>query len=118
MLIVGGFGAHRRGKHLLAGVLFSLLFIKPNLGAVLALYCLASRQRRMIVGVGLGIALLAGTTLFLGVELWGDYLDTSRRMTRALTGGAVCMWKQHTVYAFWRTALGANAPGLGLLSSR
>ena len=22
------------------------------------------------------------------------------------------MWKQHTVYAFWRTALGANAPPL------
>ena len=110
LLIVAGVAAHQRGKHLLSGVLLALLMIKPNLGAAFVLFCLVRRQRRMMVGLALGMTFLAGTTLILGFELWGDYLAASQRMAKALAGGGVPMWQHQTVYAFWRTVLGAAVP--------
>lgn len=112
LIIVGGFVALRRGQGILAGVVFALLLIKPNLGAVFALYCLASRNRRVLLGLAMGGALLGGVTLFLGVELWQDFFAASQRMAKALADGRVPMWKQQTVYAFWRTTLGSAAPPL------
>jgi len=106
LFAAAGACAWRRGETVRAGLWLSLLCMKPNLGLLFPVLALASRQWRVLGGFLLGLALLVVSTLPLGLSLWSDYFDASARMGQLLTSHGISIWKQQTLYAFWRWTLG------------
>lgn len=106
LLIVAGFLAWRRGRPMLAGAVFALLAIKPNLGVIFAIVCIAKGQWRMLGGMALATAILLLTTLPLGIGVWQDYLAASSEMAVHLKSGSLDIWKHQTLFAFWQGTLG------------
>jgi hypothetical protein len=90
-----------------AGLALALLFIKPNLAAFFVAACLLARQWRMLAGIASGVALLVLLSLPLGLARWGEYVSTTQHYVDVVRD-ATPLWKQLTLYAFWRTV-----PGLG-----
>jgi len=75
---VGGWWALSRGRPLLAGIVFSLVAIKPHLGIALAIVVLATRSWRVIAGIGLGGGAQALLTLTIcGPEAIAAYVRTT-----------------------------------------
>jgi hypothetical protein len=73
-VVAGGLTLHKQGKPLSAGLVLSLLALKPQLAAGLVLWMLARRDLRTLLGLGLGFALQALAVAFvLGPGLWLDY---------------------------------------------
>jgi hypothetical protein len=102
MILAAALLAWRRGADFVAGVLLALFMAKPNLGYVIPLLCLVARRRRVLTGFALGSSVLLASTLVLGFELWRFYYDGSRAFVDYIET-TVPMWKQATLYAFWRT---------------
>ena len=74
-LLIGGFGLLRRHP-VLAGVLFGILTIKPQLGILIPFALLAARQWTAIASASLTAAALVGGSVFLfGAESWKAYFD-------------------------------------------
>jgi len=111
LILAASLWAWRRRRTFTAGLLLSLLFIKPNLAIFFAPACLLARQWRVLAGMGVGGTVLALASLPLGLERWYEYARTAHDyvgivQTRALT------WKQLTLYAFWRSTIeGAGTHG-------
>ena len=110
LALVAGFGAWRRGRLLTAGLILSLLIVKPNLGVVPGLIVLTRGGRRMALGLVIGWIGLLASTLPLGAGIWEDYFAASARMAEAVRGSAMPMWKHQTLCAFWRTLPGGDLP--------
>ena len=74
-LLIGGLKLTRRHP-VLAGMLFGLLTVKPQLGLLLPFALLAARQWTAIASAGLtALALAGGSALLFGVDSWRAYLD-------------------------------------------
>ncbi len=93
-----------REKRMLAGAALSLMMFKPNLGVMFPALLLLRRQWSLLTGWMLGFALLLLSTLPLGPGIWLDYFNSGRSLAVAV-GNQIPIWKQQTIYAFWRTAL-------------
>jgi hypothetical protein len=75
-LLAFGLGGHAyiRGRKLLAGLLFGLLFVKPQLGLVMAVVLLACGEWTIIAGLALSAAAqFAATTAVFGSSIWPAY---------------------------------------------
>ncbi len=74
-LLIAGLGLLPR-RPVLAGLLFGLLTVKPQLGLLLPFALLAARQWTAIAAAGLtALALAGGSALLFGIESWQAYLD-------------------------------------------
>jgi hypothetical protein len=111
LVLAAGLWAWRRGRPLAAGLLLALFFAKPNLAVFFLGACLLARAWRVLAGIAAGCALLVLASLPLGVERWHEYLYTTRHYLEVVPSVAP-MWKQLTLYAFWRTV--ASGPGTAL----
>jgi len=108
LALAAGFGAWQKQRLLAAGLILSLLMIKPNLGAVVGLIVLARGGRRMVLGLMVGWIGLLASTLPLGAAMWEDYFAATVRMADVVRSNAVDMWKHQTLYAFWWTVPGVD----------
>lgn len=87
-LLVGGLVQLDR-RPLLAGVLFGLLTIKPQLGLLLPVFLLLTGRWRVIAAAAATIALLAGiTALVFGASVWTDYV----RLAMPEQGRVITEW--------------------------
>ncbi len=75
LFIAGGLTLHKRGKCGRAGLLLSLLALKPQLAVGLVLWMLLRRDLRTLLGLAAGFTLQAlAVAALLGPGLWFDYL--------------------------------------------
>jgi hypothetical protein len=80
---VGGWWAITQRKPLVAGIILSIVAIKPHLGMALAIVVLTMRLWQVVGGILLGFTLQAGITLTIcGREAIISYLDTTVRVLR------------------------------------
>ncbi len=87
LALAGGLTLHKQGKPGWAGLLLSILALKPQLAVGLLLWMLVRRDVRTLLGLAAGFTLQALTVaLLLGPSLWLDYLHampTISAITRA-----------------------------------
>ena len=75
LLLAGGLTLHKQGKCGWAGLLLSLLALKPQLAAGLVLWMLLRRDLRTLLGLAAGFVLqILTVATVLGPGLWLDYL--------------------------------------------
>jgi len=75
LVVAGGLTLHRRGRPGWAGLLLSLLAMKPQLALGLALWMLLRRDVRTLIGLAVGFAVQGVTVaMLLGPHVWLDYL--------------------------------------------
>ena len=75
LVLAGGLTLHKQKKPGWAGLLLSILALKPQLAVGLVLWMLVRRDVRTLLGLAAGFALQGLTVaLFLGSGLWLDYL--------------------------------------------
>jgi hypothetical protein len=75
LLVLGGLWLHKQGKCLIAGLLLSMLALKPQLAAGLVLWMLLRRDLRTLIGLAAGFALqFVVVAAVLGSGVWRDYL--------------------------------------------
>ena len=75
LVLAGGLTLHKQGKRGWAGLVLSLLALKPQLAAGLVLWMLLRRDLRTLLGLAAGFALQAlAVAALLGPGLWLDYL--------------------------------------------
>jgi Glycosyltransferase family 87 len=108
LILVLGLVLWSRNRRLASGAVLCLIMFKPNLGLVFPLVFLARRQWPLLAGWTAGFLLLVMTTLPMGLDTWVDYVGSFRILADTVAG-RIPMWKQQTIYAFWRTALGNSA---------
>ena len=106
LILVSALFLWTRERRMLAGIALSLMMLKPNLGIVFPALLLLRRQWTLITGWILGFFLLTLSTLPVGAGIWLDYFNSGRLLAVAV-GNQIPMWKQQTIYAFWRSALDA-----------
>jgi hypothetical protein len=104
LILVSGVWLWARGRPALAGAAISLLVLKPNYGLAVLPFLLVRRQWSAVAGWACGLASLVAASLFLGLQIWRDYFANYRTFSSMMATGFP-MWKQQTLYAFWRTAL-------------
>jgi len=96
------------GHRFAAGVLLALMFAKPNLGVFFPAALLAGGAWVSLAGMALGLVVMLAISLPLGIETWTDYVRTTHAYFPVLTSRTL-MWKQITLYGFWRTVTGTDA---------
>ena len=75
LVLAAGLTLHKRGQCGWAGLLLSILALKPQLAAGLVLWMLLRRDLRTLLGLAAGFALQAlAVAVLLGPRLWLDYL--------------------------------------------
>jgi hypothetical protein len=102
MILAAALLAWLRGAEVAAGVLLALFMAKPNFGFVIPLLCLVARRWRVLAGFAVGLAIMIASTIPLGLNAWRFYYEGSRAFVDYVET-TVPMWKQTTLYAFWRT---------------
>jgi hypothetical protein len=120
LFLVSGLWLWVYGRPALAGAALSLLLIKPNYGLAILPLLLVRRQWSALAGWACGLVSLLAASLCLGLGMWHDYFANYRTFSSMMATGFP-MWKQQTLYAFWRTALALPqsplAAGLWLASA-
>jgi hypothetical protein len=104
LILVTGLLLWSGGRRLLAGAVLCLLMLKPNLGLIFPALFVARRQWSLVAGWACGFALLLVSTVPIGLDVWVDYFRSYRSLATAVSA-EIPMWKQQTIYGFWRTAL-------------
>lgn len=113
--IAGGLAAWRRNRPVLAGLLLSVLAIKPQLVLPLLVLAASAREWRMVQGLCAGIAVLVASTVPLGLGLWRDYLVSMSFVGNLLAAGSPVLWKQRTLLASLSWIGGRPAGAAGVL---
>jgi hypothetical protein len=73
-LVVAGF-SWRRPRPILAGILFGMLTMKPQLGLMVPVALIAGRDWRVLGSAAVTALLLIGISVaFFGIELWRDWI--------------------------------------------
>jgi hypothetical protein len=86
MGFVGGWWALTQSRPLVAGLMLSIVAIKPHLGMAMAIVLITMRLWRIIGGILLGLLVQAGITLMVGGrEAVVAYIDTTLRVLRDTT---------------------------------
>ncbi|MEO5767987.1 MAG: glycosyltransferase family 87 protein [Polyangia bacterium] len=88
-----------RGQPVRAGMIISLMMLKPNLGLVFPLLFVARGERRMLLGWLAGFSVLLLSTIPLGATVWMRYLEAMRTVSAIVD--QIPTWRQHTIAAFW-----------------
>jgi arabinofuranan 3-O-arabinosyltransferase len=101
--LVAALAAMNRGQFVLAGLLISLLTLKPQLGLLIPFALAFGGHWRTIVWACIGtVAIVALSTIAMGVDYWGHYLDTLNFMSRLIQTGLVRFELMMSWYAFIR----------------
>ncbi len=75
LVFAGGIALHKRGDHVLAGLVLSLLALKPQLAVGLVLWMLLRRDLRTLLGLAAGFVLqVVAVAAIAGPGVWSDYL--------------------------------------------
>jgi hypothetical protein len=86
LVLAGGLELHKRGQRASAGLLLSLLALKPQLAAGLVLWMFLRRDYRTLLGLAAGFGVqAAAVAIAVGPEAWLDYfhaLPSISAMTR------------------------------------
>jgi len=104
LILAAGMWGMRKDRPLAAGLLWSLLLIKPNWALFLLVWILVARRWRVLGGFLVGATLLLASGLPLGLSLWRDWFATMRSYPAAV-GELSPFWRHVTLYGFWRTVL-------------
>jgi arabinofuranan 3-O-arabinosyltransferase len=109
-LLGGGLSLLGR-RPVMAGVLFGLLTVKPQLGVLLPIALLAGRQYRTFMAAGVTAALLLlASMLAFGADLWRAYLHHASVLQHAILEDGSGVWhRMVSVFVFARR-LGADVP--------
>ncbi|MCE9648021.1 MAG: DUF2029 domain-containing protein [Parvibaculum sp.] len=109
-LFAGGLLAMERGRPYLAGLVLGLLVYKPQLGLLLPIALIASRQWRVVLSTGataLGLAALSA--IVLGPDLWLAFLKNAPLVREIMEEGFLPWYKMPSAFIFFRE-LGLPAP--------
>ncbi|SOB86651.1 Protein of unknown function [Sphingomonas guangdongensis] len=80
-------------RPLLAGLVFSLLTVKPQLFWLLPVALLAGREWRALAGVAIGAAgLITLATLCFGVDSWAAYAEQAALLKRVILEDGTGVW--------------------------
>jgi len=80
-------------RPLIAGLLLSLLVIKPQIAWLVPLALLAGREWRALIGITVGgVALLAATTLVFGITIWPEYAHQAQLLKRVILEDGSGTW--------------------------
>ena len=75
LLLAGGIALHKRGNRASAGLVLSLLALKPQLAVGLVLWMLLRRDARTLFGLAAGFAIqVFAVAAVAGPAVWSDYL--------------------------------------------
>ncbi|MGB3809561.1 MAG: glycosyltransferase family 87 protein [Parvibaculum sp.] len=102
-LFAGGLLAMERGRPYLAGFALGLLAYKPQLGLLIPIALIASRQWRVFFATGataFGFAALA--TLVLGPDLWLAFLKNTPLVREVMEQGLLRWYKMPSAFIFFR----------------
>ncbi len=89
-----------RDRPWLAGLLFGLAVIKPQLGLLVPIVLLLTRQWQVIAGAVLAALLLGAlATLAFGAHIWGDWLHAGAAAQSAMGNGALSYAKMQSTFA-------------------
>jgi alpha-1,2-mannosyltransferase len=111
--VVGGLIQLDR-RPVLAGVLFGLLSIKPQLGILLPLMLLLTRRWRTIAAAAVTIAVLAAaTTIAFGPQVWTAYVNDAMPMQTKVVVEGFSHYMVHMPTAF----MNAKTAGLSLMAA-
>lgn len=78
---------------MVAGLLLSLLIIKPQLAWLIPLALLAGREWRALIGLAIGgSTLLAVTTLCFGIAIWPEYATQAALLKRVILEDGTGTW--------------------------
>jgi hypothetical protein len=105
LILVSGLWLWVHGRTALAGAALSLMMLKPNYGLAILPFLLVRREWSVLGGWVCGLAALVAASFSLGTQIWRDYFANYRTFSSMMATGFP-MWKQQTLYAFWRTILG------------
>jgi hypothetical protein len=114
LAFAGGLELHRHDRRFLAGLVFSLLALKPQLGAGLGLWLLLRLDFRSIAGCALGVLAQAGLASWLlgpdfFVLYWTQGIPLGLRLARLET---ITPDHQHALAGILTNWLGAQYAGL------
>ncbi|MEP6653103.1 MAG: glycosyltransferase family 87 protein, partial [Myxococcales bacterium] len=90
-----------RGQPVWAGMVISLMMLKPNVGLVFPLLFVVRGERRLLLGWLAGFSVLLLSTIPLGATVWRGYLEGMRTVSGIVD--QIPTWRQHTIAAFWRS---------------
>jgi hypothetical protein len=102
-MFAGGLLAMERGRPYLAGLALGFLAYKPQLGLLIPVALIASRDWRVFFSTGataLGLAALA--TLILGPELWVVFLKNAPLLREVMEEGMLPWHKMPSAFIFFR----------------
>jgi hypothetical protein len=103
------------GRELAAGMALGCVAIKPHYCIPILLCAMLARAWRVLGGALVVIALLALTTVPLGLGVWTRYFEQF-----GTSGGVISEippWKQITLLAFWRSLLGDDNPWMTMAAT-
>ena len=100
------FGTDRR---FLAGVVLSLLWLKPNIAVAVPVVLVWSRSWRTLLGMAAGTAGLVLASVPLGLERWGEFVAAADRMAQLQEQGFVPVDKMVTALSSIQTLFGLEA---------
>ncbi|MBI4864527.1 MAG: DUF2029 domain-containing protein [Candidatus Riflebacteria bacterium] len=106
LLIGAGLACWATDRRFLAGLLWGIVWVKPNIGVPFAICCLAARQWRALLGMSVSLAALLLSTLPMGLSVWHDAYAARLRAVRECPEA---ISKHQTLHAFFSTTLG---PGI------
>jgi hypothetical protein len=103
--LVAALAAMNRGQFVLAGLLISLLTLKPQLGLLIPFALAFGGHWRTIVWACIGtVAIVALSTIAMGIDYWGHYFDTLHFMSNLIQTDLVRFDLMLTWYALVRLA--------------
>jgi hypothetical protein len=101
--LVAGLWAVRSGRPVAAGLFFALLTMKPQLGVLIPIALIASRQWAVIGwGAVFMIALSAAATAVVGVGYWGLLLGALDEASDRVASGTMILQMMPSPYGFMR----------------
>ena len=106
MFLAAGATLFIRGKHLLAGLVLSLLWLKPNIAIAVPVVLLWSRSWGTLRGFVAGTGGLFVASLPFGVGRWGEFLDSAQLMAELQEQGIVPLDKMVTFTAAVQETVG------------
>ncbi|NNE57077.1 MAG: DUF2029 domain-containing protein [Hellea sp.] len=108
-LFIGGFSQLKKNPYL-AGILFGILTIKPQLGVLLALALLAARQWKVIFAAGVTCITLMGlSALIFGIELWRTYATVTLPYQSGLLKKSIGIF-DHMVPSLYKSLINSGMP--------
>ncbi len=114
LLFTGTFLMLKAERHFLAGLLFGLVAIKPQLGLLIGLAMIVKQQWSFVAGAGLMVGTLTLVSYLIEPTWWSDYFAVVARMGDYSESSG---YLRHDSHSLWG-GLKFSLPGIGATSIR